>query len=208
MTGKIHEAQPNKQNTPCKPDSACYMQDSQLSERDTWERYMAGTLQEVDSLKLEEHLLSCESCLGLYLGFLEKELEDEEKPCLSEEFTDRVMEAVGQENTWQKISVPVVPVRNIADMKEKEIRSRRVNLFISYCAAAGIAMFFWVGGVFDGLSGSFSGTLSRGVEYLHGDKVAETKIELPKSLIQTGWTQKMLEEERPSFIKDFILKKE
>jgi len=167
----------------------------------TWQDYKAGKLSAEAQTVLEEHLLSCENCLGIYLGMIEEGLEDQDTPKLGEDFTDRLFDVIEQEKRWQKASVQVI---SIAGNKAREVRSNKVNLLISYCAAASISMFFWVGGYFDGLSGN----LTKGVDYIHTSEAVETKVEPQRGLIQTGWTKKVIEEERPSFIENLKLKKE
>lgn len=174
---------------------------SQCYELKAWQSYQAGALSEFQRLQMEEHLLLCESCLDTYLGIVEESLKENDLPKLGEGFTAKVLNTIEEESRWQKASVPV---RNISDKKDKEARNSRNNLLISYCAAASIVMFFWVGGYFDGLSGS----LSKGVEYLHTKEVVEAKVQPQRGFIQTGWTQKINAGERPSFLKNLIPKKE
>lgn len=190
--------------------SSCY-------EPQTWLAYQAGNLEDSERLAMEEHLLICEHCLEIYLNLIENPENDLELPALSDQFTDRVMAALEQEIRWQKASVALVNItvaetagyknanrKNANFKKDKETQNNRVNLLISYCAAASIAMFFWVGGYFADLSGSFS----KGVEYLETSKVLETRADQQISLIQTGWTQKVIEQKPSSFIEKLIPKKE
>lgn len=174
---------------------------TQCYELKAWQSYQQGALGESERSLMEEHLLTCEDCLDIYLGIVEERLKSDEVIKLGEDFTAKVFEIIEQERRWEKASVPAI---NIVNKRDKEARNSKVNLLISYCAAASIAMFFWVGGYFDGLSGS----LSKGAEYLHPTEVVETQVESQRGFIQTGWTQKVIEEDRPSFITNLIPKKE
>lgn len=167
-----------------------------------WQAYQAGILGESERIEMEEHLLVCESCLETYLNIIENRLNNEEIAQLGEDFTNQVLYNIEQEKRWQKASAQVTHIST--NKKLIEERSNRVNLLISYCAAASIAMFFWVGGYFDGLSGTFM----KGMEYMQTAEVLETRGEPQKSFIQTGWTQKVIEKKHPSFIENLIMKKE
>ena len=173
---------------------------AQCYEQNQWRSYQAGTLSESERRAMEEHLLTCEACLENYLSIVEYDLE-QDASMLGKDFTDRLFEVIGQETNWRKSSAQVIKVSN---KKEKEVRNNKVNLLISYCAAASIAMFFWVGGYFDGLSGS----LSKGLVSMQPTKGIEKNYEPQKGFIQTGWTQRVIDEERPSFIENLKLKKE
>ncbi len=175
---------------------------AQCYDTKAWQAYQAGTLGESEMRALEEHLSFCESCLERYLELIENGLSSGDIQGLGEDFTDQVMALIEQEQRWQKASVPVVNLRS--QKKSKETVHIKAALLISYCAAASIAMFFWIGGYFDGLAGS----LSKGVDYIRSSEVVETKVQPQKGFIQTGWTQKVIEEERPSFIENLIPKKE
>ncbi|NLI93180.1 MAG: hypothetical protein GX434_13650 [Peptococcaceae bacterium] len=131
-----------------------------------WKAYQAGVLGESEQIKMEEHLLVCMECMETYLSLIEESVFDENLPKLSEEFTEKLLSSIENEKRWQKASVPV---RNISSgKKDKEVRNNRVNLFVSYCAAAGIAMFFWVGGYFDHLAG----VLTKEAENCHAKGVS------------------------------------
>jgi len=183
---------------------------ARCAEAKKWQAYQAGLLGETEQMEMETHLLTCESCLQTYLGLLEDHLNSDKEslPKLGADFTDRVIDqAFGQ------IQVNSLK-QNKVKTNAKETRNNKVNILISYCAAASIAMFFWVGGYFEGLSGSFD----KGMDYMKSAQSVETKVEsgkglmergfMEKSLIQTGWTQRLSEEDRPSFIENLILKKE
>jgi hypothetical protein len=173
---------------------------AQCYESQAWQSYQLGKISESESLRMEEHLLICENCLEIYLSIIEKSLLENDAPKLGENFSDTVLNVIEEEKCQ-----PNAPVRIIKNCKreDKEVRNSKVNLLISYCAAASIAMFFWIGGYFDGLSG----TLSKGAEHSHPTEVLE-EVQPPRGFIQTGWTQKVITEERPSFIENLIPKKE
>jgi hypothetical protein len=173
---------------------------AQCYESQAWQSYQLGKISEFESSRMEEHLLICENCLEIYLGIIEKSLLEDNAPKLEEGFNDKVLKVIEEERCKPKASARVV---NINQREDREVRNSKVNLLISYCAAACIVMFFWIGGYFDGLSG----TLSKGVEHLHPTEALE-EVQPPRGLIRTGWTQKVISEERSSFIKNFIPKKE
>lgn len=173
----------------------------QCYEQGQWRSYQEGILGEAERSAMEEHLLTCEVCIETYLGILENSLNNVDTPKVSQGFTDRLFEVIEQEKIRPEDIDQVVSISN---KKDKEDRNNKINLLISYCAAASIAMFFWVGGYFDELSGSFA----KGAEYLHTFESVEAQVEPQRSLIQTGWTQKVMEEERPSFLENLKPKKE
>jgi len=146
-----------------------------------WQTYCAGMLQESERIQMEEHLLQCNNCLSIYLDFLNKSLQRESFSQLGQEFTDKVMANIQKENYTQG-------------------HNNKINLIISYCAAACIVMFFWVGGYFDKISEG----LSEGTKLSKPLETIEARIEPPKSFIQTGWTQKVLKKEKSFFEKSFL----
>lgn len=180
-----------------------------------WQSYADSSLPAAQVLKLEEHLLECPHCLDIYLGIVEKKLAAASAPRLGEDFTAKVLKAIEQEQHLTKTAVKqagdsvrgsIISTevnRRVLSRDKEAHRNRKVNLLISYCAAAGIAMFFWVGGYFDGLSGS----LGKSTDYLHPSEAVE-KVSPSQGLIQTGWTKRVLENERPSVLDYFKLKKE
>ena len=157
----------------------------------TWIAYSQGLLSESRRLGLEEHLLTCDSCLAIYLDILAKDTDQSSVSQLSRDFTDHVLAEIS--------AVSRIPVK-----KEKEFLASKMGILISYCAAASIALFFWGGGYFDGLSAN----LSKGVQYLDKIEISEKVPEPEKGLIQAGWTHKVYEEKRTSFIQNLISDKE
>jgi len=165
-----------------------------------WQFYQTGFFGEADRTAMEEHLLTCDSCMACYLDIVEENLGKEPLVSLEENFTDLVMETIELENR----SLPEVLSREAACAGSGKNHGSKANLLITYCAAASIALFFWIGGYFDGLSGS----LSKGVDFIAETEITAKKTEPSQGFIQTGWTQKILDEKRPSFIKNLISIKE
>lgn len=156
-----------------------------------WFSYQAGALGEVDRSAMEEHLLTCENCLEVYLNMMEDRLKNDGASRLGEDFSNRVLEIIEQEGYTQKTSAAV---GNVVGIKEKEVRNNKINLLISYCAAASIVLFFWAGGFLNDV-----GRLTDRMEF---------RIQSEEGLIQTGWTQKIIEEKPISIIEKLIPKKE
>jgi len=159
-------------------------------ETKAWLSYQAGFLSKSECALKEEHLLSCENCFETFLNIIETSTNPAEGTSLSSGFTDRVMSMV------TKLDEVRFKESKFKESKPKEAANSRVNLFIGYCAAASIAMFFWIGGYFGGLSGSIAKGMEIGMEI-------QPKI----GLIQQGWTQKVLEEKESTFIENIIPKK-
>ncbi|HHV65281.1 MAG TPA: zf-HC2 domain-containing protein [Peptococcaceae bacterium] len=195
----------------------------QCYEHNLWLAYADGSLPAAQTLRMEEHLLECSTCLDTYLGIIEDRLAVEGIPKLGEDFTAKVLKAIEEQNLNYNLNK--TPPKLVGDniqtsgisaevnssgikeaREEKEAHpNRKVNLLIYYCAAAGIAMFFWVSGFFADLSGS----LSKSADYLHARERVAEKASSSQGLIQTGWTQKVLETKRPVILDYFIkLKKE
>ena len=166
----------------------------------TWEAYNQGLLSETKRQAMEEHLLTCDSCLEIYLEILTKDTQKADIPKLSQDFTVRVLEQINRDPSHEGEGTTARrPVK-----KDKEFLASKTGFFISYCAAASMALFFWGGGYFDGLADN----LSKGVEYLDKIEISEKVSEPEKGLIQTGWTHKVFEENRSSFIENLISEKE
>jgi len=159
--------------------------DLQCYELPMWQTYCAGMLDEAERVQMEEHLLHCNACLSVYLAVLEKELQRESAFQVGQDFTDKIMANVQKENYRLK-------------------RNNKINLIVSYCAAACIAMFFWVGGYFDKISEG----LSEGAKSSNFSKTIEVQFEPPKHFVQTGWTQNVLKREKlfgKSFLENTVL---
>lgn len=165
-----------------------------------WQFYQAGFFGEADRIAMEEHLLACDSCMACYLGIVEENLAKEPLVFLEEGFTDLVMETIELNNLPQ----PGIIFGEAAGAGSGKDHGSKANLLITYCAAASIALFFWIGGYFDSLSGS----LSKGVEFFAEAEITAKKTEPSQGFIQTGWTQKILDEKRSSFIKNLLPIKE
>lgn len=158
-----------------------------------WQAYHEGSLDEAEQLAMEMHLLDCESCLQSYLSIVENQVANVQEPRgrLASEFTDRLM---GEVFGNKEASYP----RNIWKSK--------ANILISYCAAASIAMFFWIGGYFETLSGSFD----KGIQYMKVSQELAAQKETEKEslgIIQTGWTHRDLKQDDSSFLKNIISNK-
>lgn len=175
-------------------------------EQKSWSAYHSGQIRDPKRSAMEEHLLTCDDCLEKYLGNVEKEINSTSGFMLSEDFTNYVMELIYQEERHNKSA----SVTHTAVKQEKEFLSNKWSVFISYCAAASIALFFWGGGYFDGLSGS----LAKGMQYINTAEISQKivypqkKVESSRGFIQTGWTHKVVVEDRPSFIQNVLPKKE
>ena len=148
-----------------------------------WQTYCTGMLQEPERLKMEEHLLQCDNCMSTYLDVLQNGFQQQSVFQVGQDFTDKVMASIQKESYRQK-------------------HDNKINLIISYCAAACIVMFFWIGGYFDKISAG----LSEGVKTSNVSKTIEVRVEPPKHFIQTGWTQNVFHKEKPSLEKSFLEK--
>ncbi|MGI5900865.1 MAG: hypothetical protein ACOX7U_00130 [Desulfitobacteriia bacterium] len=157
-----------------------------------WYLYQEGSLPSTTSRAMEEHLLDCESCLNVYLTALEESLGNLKKPELNRDFTDRVMSLLERE----------FPAPRQESAVEKRRKVPSINLIIGYCAAASIALFFWVGGYF----GEISDSLVKGINAPNEQRI-EQREPSRKSLIRAGWTEQTRTEKPSTFIKT-ILKKE
>lgn len=153
-----------------------------------WSAYHSGLFSEARRSDMEEHLLVCDSCMSIYLKILE-DTNLKSAPMLSEDFTDRVMGAIEQEKRHNEV--------------DKEVLTSKVTILLSYCAAASIALFFWGGGYFEGLSSG----LVKGFQYIDKVEITQKVAEPQRGLIQSGWSNKV-QETRPSFIDTIISKKE
>ena len=165
-----------------------------------FELYQAGGLAAEERIRLEEHLLQCDSCMDTYLKVTESYLCQLGETDLSFDFPDRVMAMIEKQQT-----LPVAVKNNKSNgAKYQEKKNARWNLFIGYCAAACIAMFFWVGGCFDGIAGS----LTKEIDIFPASETVEQKAPARKiNLIQTGWTKKTLERQQSLFA-NFKLERE
>ena len=165
----------------------------------SWVAYSQGLLSESRRQTMEEHLLKCDHCLTVYLDILERDTAIRTIPKMSHDLTKRVLEEINREIRPDQD----IKVRNLPK-KDREFLASKAGMLISYCAAASMALFFWGGGYFDGLADN----LSKGVKYLDKIEISE-RVEVPeKGLIQTGWTHKVLKENRSSFIQNLISDKE
>jgi hypothetical protein len=149
--------------------------------------YQAGGLTPAERILLEEHLLQCDSCLNLYLKLTEEYLDRLGTSDLSPDFVDRLMARIQEEH-----ALPAEPKsQDSSGAKFQEKNNARLNLLIGYCAAACIAMFFWVGGWFDGIT----------------DIMKHETNTRKVNLIQEGWTKKNFAEQQSLFA-NFKLEKE
>ncbi|MCM1567623.1 zf-HC2 domain-containing protein [Dehalobacter restrictus] len=170
-----------------------------------WHSYLAGSLPEEERLEMEEHLLSCDTCLQVYLNLLEEQ--GRQEYLLGEDFTARVLNQTQSKKSQAGIApARLVPVFKQPVPKARDKSGSRINLLISYCAAASIVFFFWTGGYISGLSNA----LNEGLVKNHGhvSEVVEDRLDPSISLIQPGWTKKVIQEKRPSIIENIIQKKE
>ncbi len=161
--------------------------------------YHSGLLSEEKRSAMEEHLLTCDSCLSIYLSILEEDTNIKSVPVLSKDFTNQVMGAIEQEKGHNEDE----NVISISVKKDKDTLTSKMTILISYCAAASMALFFWGGGYFDGLAGG----LAKGIQYLDKVEITQKATEPQRGLIQSGWSNKV-QETRPSFIDTIISKKE
>jgi len=138
----------------------------------TWQSYRDGSLTAEESAGLEEHLLDCEQCLETYLELVQQG-SDRLEPGLSPDFTERLLAIIKPEEQRKE------PERGVKE------RNSRATLLIGYCAAACIALFFWMGGYFDGISGGLA----------------------KQGIIQRGWTEKVNMEAPPSFLNNILRQK-
>ena len=158
-------------------------------DKSIWLAYHSGLLDESVQSDMEQHLIDCNACMDVYLNVVEEHVSSEDS-LLSDDFTDKLMHKIEQEISWQnakKLDI-VKP-----SMKAQRVSSSKATLMISYCAAASIAMFFLVGGYFNGLADK----VIQGAEYIPSSAITELRTDQTRGLIQTGWTQKVLEEKRP-----------
>ncbi len=152
-----------------------------------WKAYQADKLSDTERLAMEEHLLTCESCLEIYLQILEDELQSEGASGPGPDFTVAVMSRVADGHKKPRHSTLTIS---------------REQLLVSYTLAASIAMFFWVGGYFDKVSDSLEKGMTKSAQ------LVETRIEPLPGIIQTGWTSKILDNQQSSFLQKFRKEKE
>lgn len=138
-----------------------------------WQDYIDNNLTDEVRDKMEEHILSCDRCLELYLSTLENEASKKEIT-VSSNFTDSVMTKIYKE--------------------EKSIkRNKRYisDFFIYYAAAACITIFFTARGV-------FSSYQSNVLKITEGFIEPVNKME---QVFMNGWTDRILNEN--SNLKDY-----
>lgn len=199
-----------------------------------WRAYLVGDIPEEERLEMEEHLLRCDHCLQVYLNLLEEQSTQEYG--LRKDFTERVLSEIQSEKNPAVLTlsetipakreyvaqsstqcIPVIRVSaetsrsceqltKLSTPTAKEKRVNRTNLLISYCAAASIVFFLWTGGYISGLSKTLNEGVLKGEAQI--SETGEKKLDLSVSLIQSGWTKKSIQEERPSLIPHFLEKKE
>lgn len=155
--------------------------------------YRQGQVDEQLAWKMEEHLLVCGKCLEIYLQTMQASLltpnsSDHSADCrLSPDFTDKVMNLIAP------------------DIRQQQRRTKD-NLFLYYCAVAGIALLFWAGGLFNGLSGVFSGDIQI-FQIAGGDRDHVVAERWEDKIIRPGWTERVFEQ-RPSLMEQLRKKKE
>ncbi|WP_449240512.1 zf-HC2 domain-containing protein [Desulfoscipio gibsoniae] len=164
-----------------------HLNNPQCHDSSAWKAYQADRLSDMERLAMEEHLLTCESCLEIYLQILEEELQNEDVSGPGPDFTTEIMSRVADGH--KKPQHSTLPIS-------------RTKLLVSYTLAAGIAMFFWVGGYFDKVSAGLEKGMAKSTQ------LVETRIEPLPGIIQTGWTFKILDNQQSSFLQKFFEEKE
>ncbi len=129
-----------------------------------WELFITGQIDETLYEEMLQHSLECEDCLKLYLDLLEKSNSPDLIP--GEDFTDRVMNCISNENKL---------------MLEKKRKINRANLIIYYTSAASITLFLFWSGIFQGISGSLPQTGK------HVGMIQSTAA----GIFVSGWTERL-----------------
>lgn len=163
-------------------------------DKSIWLAYHSGLLDESVQSDMEQHLIDCNACMNVYFDVVEEHVSNEDS-LLSVDFTDKLMHKLEREIVWQNAKSPDM---SKPSMKAHSYMNSKATLMISYCAAASIAMFFLVGGYFDGLADK----VIQGAEYIPSSAITELKSDKTRGFIQTGWTQKVLEEKRQPLLEN------
>lgn len=113
--------------------------------------------------EMQEHMQNCDECMNLYLELIEG-ITRSEVP-VTEDFTDRVMEAVHREKV---------------EAAKKRLNQNRINTLIYYVSAASLTLFLMGTGTFHDIYKSFA-------------SVEKYTLENPQkqSLFMSGWTSKL-----------------
>jgi hypothetical protein len=136
-----------------------------------WQKLLANDLEDDICREMQQHLLDCEECLGIYLSLI-PDNSGETGECInitnvpSPNFTERVMERVNLESRIQH---------------QKDMRRNRVNAIICYISAASITLFLVSGGIFNHIFN----TLGPGGVGLAGGQMRN------ESIFLSGWTDKL-----------------
>lgn len=138
-------------------------------DRDELVLYTRGLAEENINLLIEEHLLTCDECLELYMEVVEDISINDTSSLISRGFCDKVMDVVKEVNENKSL-------RN-------EGRGRKTSeILLYYTAAACITLVFMAGGVFQQLSGSVSSITSS----IAGSPKSMEKV------VSNGWSERLV----------------
>ena len=135
--------------------------------REEWKAFMDGILEEEKSGAMEEHLLTCEQCLGEYLSCFSEEGAASDVIELHPRFTSSVMKKIEGVEAKRRGSV------------------KRRDIFY-YSAAACLTLFFMFAGVFEGFAGIIPEITKADIAIFTSSQSGN------QGIIEFGWSDKLL----------------
>lgn len=106
-----------------------------------WILYKKNLLSEEDSIKMEDHLYTCDTCMDIFLSLIDIEDLDLVEETISSDFTKSVMKKIDG----------VIPIsKNTNKFVNNRTRKKKMieNIFMYYVAVASVVLVLTAGGVF------------------------------------------------------------
>ena len=152
-----------------------------------WKLFNQDLLDEKIRQDMEDHLLECDHCMGIFLSIVEDGQED--RPKVSENFTDNIMDQISKRTEMDKENKKINIVKNV------EKKKNTYNEFLVYYMAVASVAIFLTG------SGFFTSIVSQAPDF--GGKIIESKKEVKLDLVYNF--SKNISDATSSFVKDFNL---
>lgn len=130
--------------------------------KEEWILYKKNLLSEEDSIKMEEHLYTCDTCMDIFLSLIDCEDLNLAEEIIPSDFTQSVMEKI-------EGVIPIFKPRNKPIKKKKMME----NIFMYYIAVASVVLVLTAGGVFTKMAEipieniKVDTTTPKGVEDIH-----------------------------------------
>lgn len=131
--------------------------------KEEWILYKKNLLSEEDSIKMEDHLYTCDTCMDTFLSLIDSKDLDFAGEIIPSDFTQSVMEKT-------EGVTPIFKARNKPIKKKKMME----NIFMYYIAVASVVLVLTAGGVFTKMAEipieniKFDTTTPKGVEDIYG----------------------------------------